>query len=1427
MRNRDWRRAQSDHDADVRPLSATLLLLAALGGGVGNSSSQAAEAQVATPFEVRKEAQELFDDLAKRGSAPTAEDAALLERVQQLMARHGDRLVEAPGAAGTALPLTEVLLGRLRDLGLSERFNSIYAPLAERRRAEVRANETELLTLTRSYPGTPTATATWRTLADRAWDSGRLGAYLQRAAMAGEAAAGQKPADSPRSQRSTQARNLLAVPSSTPPQTLIGAEEMWRQPLDLRATPAKASTRQPRNDTRGPVARIGLSKPLGDTICGSDGQRAFVIDYLVGRQQGALVAVGNSSLLRRQCIPAVLRDGFATVGVQDVQRVVLVALNLDGSVRWRAASPGMGFNPLVSAPVAVDQVVAVALVVADDDAADLRVQAYRQDNGHLAWDVLVARLAGHRPWMFNGDQAIALIPGLAVVDGRLLVLSNSGILARIGADGDLQRVWTYRAPGDNTADGIGNQQGAGRMGAIASDGITAVATPADLPGKALIISADQNPIIYRGDGANGEILALGGGRAYIAGSRLVAVDLAKQLAIWDSPVPGTGTVNALNADLQGVLGDKSLVIAGREAVAIYDPATGTQISRRGLERPIGISAGDQTLIAAADSGESGSSYVAAYGGAVSVVERLTTAAKADPKDVRSVVALAAIAAAREQVDEALGWYDEAFKRGAGNEYAQKAAKLLRRRLDLAIGEQWGPLLARFETIAKRDPTLSIEVTYWQARHAEAAGNRVQAATLYAQVASAPSSAALVVLRDGLALHLRTLAACGRARLDASIPLPWSTAASVTLPALTTSWQVAAKRGRGTVVGGGLVVGYADGVLTANRIGTGAEAWWRTPQRPLLGVRSRAEQAPADGIPVEIMPGTSAAAAGLLSDDVLLRFNGAEVHSFSTDLVPAVLALTVRSPFTAEVRRGERILTLHGTLGGEMVEPVAINERSVIVWPTTIGPGQQAIAAALPGTRPEGLWAAVHDLATGAELWRHAIPPATAEDSPARPLLTADDLVLLTDGGDLVALPAHPAKPHTAGAELEPIWRLAGQAPALRDARLIGGRLLWLPDLGHDQSQLVDGLTGVVLAYLPIDSAQAPLLLGSDLFARQDDGTLSCWDVGLGRLRWKVPGIARLAAAQGDTIWAVNTTGQLVSLDRFAGTTRRLYGDWVGVVDGRVALDVTSPASPTAAAHGGDRLYLHVTPTATTHALVCMSLAGGAVLWQQALPADIAGIEPTTEGVGCLLAGTRIEGVPPEPAVALAFDLQGNIVRVAELAGDPGLAQVRFLVGGLLLSEASGLRATPAEVPASPKPIASTTADDPALLNWQTAGSARYALEPKAPGKSYDLWVDTTTEDLRIRIGQLGPVVDQNGFLLTFPGNPDAVPVLPDILNAEAQAAVDGHRRWRVRIPATIFARSGLPWQIRAATASGSDCPPAPWWLRNAWRTVVNPKGAGE
>ena len=1378
----------------MRTLAASLLTLAATG------STWSAEAQVATPFEVRKEAQELFDDLAKR--TPGAEDAALLERVQQLMARSGERLIEAPGSKGDAQPLGEILTRTVTEMGLAQRFAETYGPLAERRlpSSTGRQAETELLTVARSYPTTAAATKAWALLADRAWDQGRLGSFLQRAKAAGEAEAA-----AGRGRRLSEARQLLVQPPLATPRSLDGIEEMWRQPLDLRSTPSKAMVRQPRPDNRGPVARIAVSRPLGDLLCGSDGNRAFVIDHLVGRELAPPASVGNTALLRRQCQPAVLRDGFAVAGVQDVQRLVLVGLDREGGVRWRVSSPGLGFNPLISAPVAIDQLVAVAMVVADDDAADLRVQAYHQDDGRLAWDVLVARLAGHRPWMFSGDQAYTLIPGLCAIDGRLLVLSNSGMIARLGADGDLQRVWSYRQPGAAKDDDVGAQQSGARMGALISDGHVAVATPADLPGQALIISSDQGPVTYRGDGAGGDVVAIADGRAFLAGARLVAVDTKSRSALWDAAIPGTGAQSSINADLQAVIGNDALIVAGREAIAAYDPATGQLRAKRLLERPIGLGIGEQSLITAAD-GE-GTAYIAAYGGTTSVVERLTANAKQDPNDLRSVVALASIATARDQIDTALGWYDEAFKRGAGAEYAAKAARLVRRRLDLAAApDSWQQLLARFETLAARDPALQPEVAYWQGRRAEALGDRNTARERYQQAAERAPLAALVTIRDDAAIHLAALAAGGLRRLDAAAPLPWSTRAVERVPLLPAPWNVPSRRGRGLLVAEGLAVGYADGVLTATRLDTGAEAWWRRPQRPLLGVRSRPEQVP-DGVTIEIMPGTSAAAAGLQTEDILTRFNGVDIRSFTADLVPAVLAMTVRSPFAAEVRRNGSTLTINGTLGGEMVEPVAINQRSVLVWPTIVGPNQAAMAVP-PGARPEGLWVAVHDLATGAELWRHAVPPTTQDEIPARPLLTADDLVILVDGGDLVAIPAHPqANAQTAmPGDIVPVWRLTGQGTLLREAKVIGDKLLWLPDVGHDLGLLVEALSGRILARLPMDATQAPVLLDSDLYARQDDGTLSCWDLGYGRLRWKIPGIARIAAAHGDTLWVVNATGQLVSLDRFSGSVRRLYGEWVGVINGRVA---------------GDRLFLHVTPTATEHALVCLTLSGGTVAWQQNLPGDIARIEPAGEAVGCVLAGTRIEGQPPTPAVALAFGPAGELVRLAELGGDAGAAQVRFLNGGLLLAEADGLRAQTAVIPPAPSPVRQVPEAE-LVAALAPAGSARYAVS-SLPGQGLTMLVEVRHEDAVVRLGRLGPFAEierAEALRVVLPTDLASQPTAPAGIAIDSQPAPDGTRRWRL----TALGGAGpvtAPWQVRVDTASGSDCPPAPWWLRQTWRTVVS------
>jgi outer membrane protein assembly factor BamB len=70
-----------------------------------------------------------------------------------------------------------------------------------------------------------------------------------------------------------------------------------------------------------------------------------------------------------------------------------------------------------------------------------------------------------------------------------------------------------------------------------------------------------------------------------------------------------------------------------------------------------------------------------------------------------------------------------------------------------------------------------------------------------------------------------------------------------------------------VVAGDLVLGYGDGFLLAHRIADGKEVWRRTPERPVLGViaqgrpRCNGGDMP-EGIPINVVPGSSAAGAGM-------------------------------------------------------------------------------------------------------------------------------------------------------------------------------------------------------------------------------------------------------------------------------------------------------------------------------------------------------------------------------------------------------------------------------------------------------------------------------------------------------------------------------------------------------------------------------------
>src|SRR5260221_7669349 len=98
------------------PIRHCLLLAMVVVSGIASAAQAAViDPVVDTSWDVRRDADELLEDLKKRSSEP----AQLLERVAAMLAANGDRLI----SAGTVFaPISEVLLDKLREIGLQADF---------------------------------------------------------------------------------------------------------------------------------------------------------------------------------------------------------------------------------------------------------------------------------------------------------------------------------------------------------------------------------------------------------------------------------------------------------------------------------------------------------------------------------------------------------------------------------------------------------------------------------------------------------------------------------------------------------------------------------------------------------------------------------------------------------------------------------------------------------------------------------------------------------------------------------------------------------------------------------------------------------------------------------------------------------------------------------------------------------------------------------------------------------------------------------------------------------------------------------------------------------------------------------------------------------------------------------------------------------
>ncbi len=619
-----------------------------------------------------------------------------------------------------------------------------------------------------------------------------------------------------------------------------------------------------------------------------------------------------------------------------------------------------------------------------------------------------------------------------------------------------------------------------------------------------------------------------------------------------------------------------------------------------------------------------------------------------------------------------------------------------------------------------------------------------------------------------------------------------------------------------MIGGDLVLGYGDGFLLANRISDGKEAWRRTPERPVLGVINRAEGPggiageAATGIPIDVVQGSSAAGAGMQSGDLLTSFLGHPTLNFMRDLRGSVIAMQPRAPFTATVLRGGRQLELSGQLGGEPVEPLMANRTSVLIWPTQSGALRGA--AGRFSNKPEGVWFAVHDLATGERLLRYSLSPTNEGGGlPPRPLLTDNDLVLTIEANDLVCLPVRGnADPEN----IQPLWRLPMGENTIDQVHLLGDGLLWLPEDGRNRITLVEVATGRTRFVLPEDVGATPLLADGDVLSLGDDNHLSCWDIGLARLRWRTTqSFGHLLAVRGDSVFVFNESNQLVMLDRANGALRRLFGDWVTVEDSRV---------------DRDRLCLHVRHEDRSQSLVLIALPAGTIQWERRLPRglEVHQLVLGPEAFGCMLGDAQQDDLR----------LVGNDGVIRQASSLRAHESVVPTGGQTLASGPDGLRVLPAALPApgAPAPcieavdgatLAEAASATPPKLRWQGVGKGAYALARLHGALLVFARVEADGEAVEVRLGDSDPMLELLGQALIFqargvqlapvPGGWQAVGA-PVRLNPIEQTSWLGVVR--LEPPALRLAGAGL--LVRGASGAASDGGGGPWWLHQGWRPVV-------
>lgn len=1290
----------------------------------------------------------------------------LLNEIQTFLVEHGASLI--PSTDDSELPAHHIFAERLAASGYADGFRERFATEAASRLAALSPRDRAgLRGVAQAYPHTAAAQQAWQGLADLAWDAGRLGDFRDHARRCPEA---------PGIQDRLAALAHLDAPTQRPtaPQQLDQLGEMWRLAIkgDLGRRNRFGHYVQDEDPTLS-VARLDAQ-----TLVLGCGRYALLVHTLTGHRIGPLHRIGTDVLAPSLAQAACSGDRAVLLGRSGFFHT-LSCFDTGGRMIWRANADRIGHQAACSNPVILDKRVVVCTVGIDNGGTSIRANGFSLRNGDLRWSSQIARIPG-RP-----RQLELPAPLIGVHDGELVVLSQQGFIARLSSSGRLLGLhhYTRQLDGDlrrSLSLGTETETRAPFLHTVGTDLLMRAADQRHL----LRLSPNPRHLdILTRDPVDGPALSADQGLLAFGGQSLHLFDPTIEGLRWSCPSPDGRTVEWADIGADSLLAatDRSLfrvdLVSGR-FLAIADPW------------PAGHLLGqlDGILLGSDDQ------YLRAFGDADGLEAHLQAALARDPEDPQPHLAWAALYQARNQPLDAIAALRAALERGAPASTVDRCLDVLRPHLRLHLGdERFAALLAALTSLQDWRTEIGYERDWWLGHDFLARGDEPQARRAWARI---PPRLGIAFDDGGIRLDLGFSAHLAASALTDGIdlgPRPPSPPLSIA----QAGWQ-RELRGYGQLfLHNDCWFWHCNGFLQGIDATTGATVWQQQGQdddHPMLGILLRNPQPGQRGVPVSVIPGSSADLAGIRTDDQVLRFNQDTVLS-ARDVIRAVRTLDIDSPFTAHIERDGTELTLTGQLGSWPEEACAGNQDFLVTRNLDLRSSRNDLVDISPDTDIEPTLRVYH-LASGALYWRH---PVAIKQGVTRPVLSTGNILLLADNNSLQAWDLNQATPLLR-------WELPGQGYELTTSTLLAEHLLLVLDESHQRLRLRRIDDGSLVFSSPWHPSYPPRLSGSACFLTDPDLILQRIDLLAGKRSWRLtehPG-QRIVALADHFVYTVDQYQHLHSWLRHNGQPHRSFGRWQRLI---------------AQADTADRLYFYATDDTGREHLGAIATATGTLAWSLPLATHIElldNLHASPQGVSLLV------GDDQQRRVVLACTAEGSLRGALRLQESDSLLEAG---GALFARNPTGLRHLDFTSPTIPQLLcpSATLADESwtdslrtvAPEAWQERPWGRFACVRDQQRLALLIETDQADTSLSLRLDRSqGPLIAQQQEL-AIPAQDDA-----QILHADApwvlldeQRPTDGPRLILVQL--LDDGTPSLRWHLHLDQPNSDTI----WWLRRNWRRL--------